>query len=362
MACEPSGDLLGGLLLEDFLPLCPKAKIAGVCGEQMRKFPIENILDSESLSVMGFVDVAFSFLRLSRLFFKVKKEILRRNPKVVVMIDAPSFNLKMAKALKKAGYKGTIIQYVCPTIWAWKKHRKKTMPKVLDILVPLFPFEKNLFESTSLKTYFFGHPLRNKITPYTRVGEGEYITLFPGSRSSVIAKNLPLQLWAAEKLSKEFDLPLQIVAAHEKAAEQISRLAPSCAIVPSYLRYEAMQNSRIALATSGTVTLELALCKVPTIVNYVIRPFDEWLARKVFKINLPFFCIVNLLMRKEVFPEYFGSNLTQEIFLRKAQEILLKQEERQQITLGCHEVLKILNVENEKRFADLIFSLLDESS
>ncbi len=360
IACEPSGDLLGFLLLQQLLSIDPSLKIAGVCGQEMRKLNIENILNAEFLSVMGFIDVARSFLKLSYLFLQVKREILKKKHSAVLLIDAPSFNLKMAKTLRKAGYQGKIIQYVCPTVWAWKKHRIQAMISTLDLLIPLFPFEMDIFKDTSLKTLYFGHPLVEIMRPFQREDTPHFITLFPGSRTSVIEKNLPLQLKVAKKLSKDFGLPLQVIAAHEKAAHLIHRHMddPSIKIIPSEERYQAMQRTKLALATSGTVTLELSLCKVPTLVNYAIRPLDEWLATKIFKIKLPFYCIVNLLLNRELFPEYFGSRLILSKYEEKAQEILLQKPPIETIEKGCKAIQKLLLPISSQTLPEVLLSLI----
>jgi lipid-A-disaccharide synthase len=359
VACEPSGDLLGSLLLKECFSFYEGLSASGVCGPLMRKLPIHNIMDAEHLSVMGFIDVARSFLKLSKAFFQVKKTILELNPKVLLLIDAPSFNLKLALSLKKAGYRGTIIQYVCPTIWAWKKHRKKKMLEAYDILVPLFPFEVDLFKESSLKTYFFGHPLTETLSSVSKRESPDYITLFPGSRKSVIEKNLPIQLETGRALSKQYQIPLQIVAASESASRQISFLTDSSiSIIPYADRIAAMENTRLALATSGTVTLELALCSVPTIVNYVIRPLDEWLATKIFGISLPFYCIVNLLLNKELFPEYYGSRLVPSQYHLQAQEIHMSNPNQEEIFKGCASLKELLSQKSPHfSFAKLILSL-----
>ncbi len=312
IAAEPSADLLGDGLIRDLLRLNPDLKIGAVAGPLMRKLPIEVISSMEKLCSMGFIGILSSLPRLFVQFFKIRKAILKRNPKAAVFIDYPGFNLRLERSLRKKGFQGKIIHYVCPTVWAWGKKRIPLLEKNVDLLLCLFPFEKSCFSGKKLQVEYVGHPLKRIIKPSLKK-RTHTLALFPGSRFSEIEKNLPKQIAAAKKLQKE-DPSIEVAVSisqpnKEELIKNLTKDFPCKLVLPSEA-YSLMRSARLALATSGTVTLELALHGTPTVVNYAIRKLDLFLAQKIFRINLPFYCIVNIIANKEIFPEFFGPNLT----------------------------------------------------
>ncbi len=348
VAGEPSGDLHGAKLIEEMLLKNPKIKIAAVAGPLMRKLPILPLFRMEDLSVMGFIDVFLALPKIIRLFFSIRKKILSLNPKAVIFIDYPGFNLRLERSLRKQGFSGKLIHYICPTVWAWGKKRIPMMAKNLDLLLTFFPFEKGCFSHTKLRVEHVGHPLVSGIKK-NKNQKSNILALFPGSRSSEIERNLPLQINTAKKLQKE-DPSIHVVisiAAKEKE-DLIKQLTSnfSCTFSDPEKTYELMETATLALATSGTVTLELALHNTPAIVNYAIRPFDLFLAQKVFKINLPFYCIVNIIAGKEVFPEFFGPNLTEKNMIKAAQNLWFSEKAQTLCQTECERVREMLSERN----------------
>ena len=178
IAGEASGDQLGEGLLQALKPY--NLKVMGLGGPKMRAVGMETVFPMENLQVMGFVDVFFSLPHLIRCFNKTVDAILKAEPKVVVTIDYPGFNLRLARTLKKKGFKGKICHYVCPSVWAWGKKRIPLMAENLDLLLSILPFEKQLFEKTKLPVEYIGHPLVQKIAPQG-TPEGHLIAFFPSN-------------------------------------------------------------------------------------------------------------------------------------------------------------------------------------
>ena len=262
---ESSGDLHGSLLVQELLKKRPSLKIGAVAGPRMRAFPIEPFFPMENLQVMGFIDVLFALPKIARQFFAIRKKILELNPKGVVCIDYPGFNLRLERSLRKKGYRGKLIHYVCPTVWAWGKKWIPRMAESLDLLLAFFPFEKACFSHTKLPVQTIGHPLALKISPRANTIDSKTIALFPGSRLKEIERNLPLQLKAAQKLlTLDPDLKIAISIAHPDLEAPLKKMAQSIPAHFSSDTYDLMRNSHLALATSGTVTLELALHRTPT--------------------------------------------------------------------------------------------------
>jgi lipid-A-disaccharide synthase len=324
-AGEVSGDLHGGPLLESLLKLRPDLKIAGVCGPKMRPFAT-CVMPMEKFQVMGFVDVILALPKLARQFFQVRNAILELQPKLVLLIDYPGFNLRMAASLRKKGFKGKIVHYICPSVWAWGKKRIPHMAKTLDALLTIFPFEAKLFEKTPLEVIYVGHPLTQKIPPRTRPHQTpKRIALFPGSREKEIRRNFPLQLEVAKRLLQENpSLTFTTSIADPRFSPLLHTLLAE-ANVPCTFTSDSqalMQQADFAIAKSGTVTLELALHVIPTVVIYAISKLDTFIAGTILRIHLPFYCIVNIVMGKEVFPELIGPQLTPETLYTTTKSLL----------------------------------------
>ena len=162
-AGEPSGDLHGEHLLENLKKKRPNLKIKGIGGPRMRAVGLECLLPMEEFQVMGFIDVLSSLPKLYRMFKKIRDEILSAKPSAVLFIDYPGFNLRMARSLKKRKSPSKLLQFVCPSVWAWGKGRIPLMEKNLDKLMTLLPFEPELFSHGSLDVEYVGHPLISRI-------------------------------------------------------------------------------------------------------------------------------------------------------------------------------------------------------
>jgi lipid-A-disaccharide synthase len=352
LAGEPSGDLHGAHLIEELLALNPNLKIAAVAGPLMRKFPIECIEPMENLQVIGFIDVILALPSIIKRFFSLKKKIRKLKPKAFVTIDYPGFNLRLQTSLKKSGFKGKQIHYICPTVWAWGKGRIPKMAKSLDLLLTLFPFEPECFRHTQLETIYVGHPLIQDIATFqldtqfrARFGfslEDKIISIFPGSRELEVKRNLPGMIKTAKRLQeKDPKIKIAICSNHPSFKGDI----------PPEENYNLMKNSHIALAKSGTVVLELALLSVPTVVSYAIKPLDVFVATKIFKINLPYYSMPNIILQKEVFPELFGPQWTDSAHYQKAENLVYNEEARGACKVGCAEIWSLFGAKNASKTA-----------
>lgn len=338
---ELSGDLHGSKLIAELLSLRPNLKIGAVAGPRMRALDIQTFFPMENLQVMGFIDVILALPKIVRQFFAIRNKILKLSPKAVVFIDYPEFHLRMQRSLRKKGYKGRLIHYPCPSVWAWGKGRIPLMAKNLDLLLTFFPFEESCFAGTKLPVKHIGHPLA-EFVPSGKFERKKILGVFPGSRKKEIERNLPIQLRVAHRL-KALDPALEIVVSNATKEN-----------------YELMKASHLALATSGTVTLELALHGTPTVVNYAIKPLDCFIAQKILKINLPFYCLANIAVQKSVFPELFGPNLTEDKLFFWAHKLWFDSEARSSCLEGCLEVRKSLGMKRAAfEAAQTILSTID---
>lgn len=361
-AGEASGDLHAEHLIKDLKKLA-NLNICAVGGPLVRKLGVHMIMDLEEFNVMGFVDVLWKLPRLIKNFIKLKSFILKENPKACIFIDYPEFNLRLEKSLKKNGYRGKLIHYICPTVWAWRKNRIKTLEENLNSLLCIFPFEKKYFQN-NLRVEYVGNPLvcKKETHKYESDSLGPSIGVFPGSRQKEIERNLPMQLDCLKYIFKTYPSYFFVISiADEKWKNLIHAIAKPyknifkerLIFAPSSKSYDIMQNLSLAIATSGTVTLELALHKVPTIVTYKINPFDLFLVKNILKINLPFYCIVNIISQKLIFPELYGPQVNEKNLHYWITKLLLEKNESQKIIGGCDELINSLKKTDYNKTAAL---------
>ncbi|MBI5346191.1 MAG: lipid-A-disaccharide synthase [Chlamydiae bacterium] len=350
-AGEPSGDLHGEALIQELLKVNRNLKIGGVFGPKMRSVCKNSFLNMENFQIMGFIDVFLTLPKLIKNFFIIRNLILKINPKAVVLIDYADFNLRLSASLRKKGYKGKITQYISPSVWAWRKNRIFTMEKNLDLLLTIFPFEKEHFAKTSLNVKYIGHPLAKIKTPAKQKNEILQIGIFPGSRKKEVERNFPIQLKALENIyAKNNNLKFAISIHQKELVLPLleKSILPKDKIVlfdPSN-NYAIMSNIDFAIAKSGTVTLELAMHLVPTIVTFAIKPLDVFIGKNILKIILSFYCIVNIIFNKQVFPELFGPNLTVARLTSEIENLLYNDEAKKQCRLECENIKQALNAKN----------------
>jgi lipid-A-disaccharide synthase len=370
-AGEKSADLHGEKLLLALRAKNPNIRISGVGGPRMRAVGMNCILKMEDFQVMGFIDVFRALPKLIRQFYFVADEIQKLRPKAVITIDYPGFNLRMAKHLKKRKFKGKLVHFICPSVWAWGKKRIPLMASNLDLLLSILPFEKELFAGTPLPVAFVGHPLSERIKTYTyRISsipaDKKVIALFPGSRKKEIERNLRLQLDACrELLSRHPDLHPALSVSDEKFLPYIQRIlqekgwnSDQISLIPAEYSYELMKSAFLAIAKSGTVTLELAMHRVPTVVVYAVSRLDKIIAYDILRIRLPFYCLVNIIAQAQVFPELIGPSFTLENLTKEA-EALLSEPARTAMQSACDQILRTLSgKETSKEAAAAILKLI----
>lgn len=362
-AGERSGDLHGAHLIRDLHKKLPELKISGVAGTQMRKTNIECIIRAEHFETMGFLDIVPALPRLIKLFRRVKKSILSINPKLVILIDYAEFNMRMASALRKSGYKGKIVQFISPSVWAWRKNRARSMAKNLDHLLCILPFEPAYFEKVNLPANYIGHPLLKEYKlashdpKWGKKFKKPILALFPGSRLKEINRNLPIQLKAAKELAEKHNLQPIISCSHAKFLRPILKLNKfDFPIVDLRHTNDLMNSAAFALATSGTITLQLALYGVPTCVNFAIRRMDQFIAQKLLKIDLAHFALPNIIAGKTLFPEFYGTNLKLPALTSTMDAIISSDEKQAQIKEGCTHLHHLL--ESTTDTADIILQKL----
>jgi lipid-A-disaccharide synthase len=341
---EPSGDLLGAKLLA---PLAAEYQIEGILGPEMRRAGFSEVAPMETLQIMGFSAVVLRLPKIILFFLRMKRHILRTNPAVVVLIDSPDFHLPLARMLRRSGFRGKVVQVVCPSIWAWRGGRKKTLENHFDLLFTLFPFEEKLFRDSPMEALYLGHPLIEELVPQMTPAppREKLIALFPGSRRAEILRHLPVQLaatraWSgyrrAISVSNPAHLPLIVSLTKNEPIPPL--------LVPKEHRHQLMRKAEFALAKLGTITLELALLEVPTLTHFTVPLPEKLLLQHLFRVQLPYYALPNIIAQQEIFPEYlFPRNTLEE--LKEGCRLLVEDgQERERVRERCQEMKRILQV------------------
>lgn len=375
-AGEQSADMHGANLIAALKGRSPDLIFSGVGGPEMRSQGINGPLQMEDFSVMGFSDVLWSLPRLIKQFRTIRNYILKNNPRTVILIDSPDFSLPMAKSLRKAGFKGRIVQYICPTVWAWRKGRIEKMAETLDLLLTIYPFELQFFSHTSLQVKYVGNPLQDQISKHQydprwkrHFGIKEdlsIVSLFPGSRAGEIKHNLPAQLDSAKLILKAFPNTILAISCSSESNEKMIRQLLHQAgleneqeiyLIPKAYSYDLMRSSRSAIAKCGTVALELALHQCPTVVMYKMSWLNKIIAKHIVKINLPRYCIVNIWSNETIFPELIAEGCSPENMASLLLPLFLPGSKRDKIISQCLELQKKFPKEASQCAADAIWNL-----
>lgn len=369
-AGEQSGDLHGSNLVKALQQQIPNIRFMGVGGPKMRILGVDCLLNMEDFELMGFSDILLSLPKQLKQFYKIRNAILTHRPPLVILIDYPGFNLKLATSLRKKGYTGKIIQYISPTVWAWGSGRIQTMASSLDLLLTILPFEPDCFKHTSLPVKYIGHPTVETISNHRyeenwlqNLGKEKFqeiIALFPGSRKGELLHNLPKQLEAAWLL-KEANPHVRFAIScarqeffmtiNECVTKSRLKLDEDIFKVPPLYSYELMRDCKTAIAKSGTVTLELALHQKPTVVVYQLTKLNKFIAQYCLRLNLPHYCLVNILAKRTVFPELIANGYTPQSLYKELSRLHPQGLDREECIASCLDLKSLLENKNASKEA-----------
>ncbi|NNC89315.1 MAG: lipid-A-disaccharide synthase [Akkermansiaceae bacterium] len=309
VAGEHSGDTRGAELMGALRERRPDWEFAGLGGPKMRALGGDAVRDwVEDAAVVGLWEVLKRYGWFKRRFEETKAEIARRDPDAVILVDYPGFNLRLARALREGGSRCRIIDYISPQVWAWNKGRIPRMARWLDLMLCLFPFEREMFESAGLKTVWMGHPLVDQLEAERIPAErgASLVGLFPGSREREVARLFPLMLETARSLAGA-GWTFEASAASAGLAATMRRLVDDSGLqgvveVREGDCHGLMQRATCGVVASGTATLEAAFYGMPYCLVYKVAWPTFWVARMV--VNLDHIGIVNILAGRQVVPEF----------------------------------------------------------
>jgi lipid-A-disaccharide synthase len=360
IAGEASGDLHGSNLIKELQKLDPNAQIRFWGGDKMKASGATLVKHYKELAFMGFAEVIKNLPEILKNFKFCKSDITAFQPDVVIFIDYPGFNLRMAKWAKENNYK--TVFYISPQVWAWKENRVKNIKKYIDKMLVILPFEKDFYKKWNYEVEYVGHPLVKVIEdfkkhhPEIRVS-GNTVALLPGSRKQEIEAKLPVMLQATKNFPEYQFVVGKAPSTEDEFYDSFIKDYKNVKVM-SNDTYSLLMKSEAALVTSGTATLETALFGVPEIVCYKASNISYHIAKRLVK--LKFISLVNLIMNKEVVKELIQTDLTADKITVNLKKILFDSEKKQQLKQD-YAALKLLLSEGgnaSENAAKNIYSLL----
>ncbi|NIY73408.1 lipid-A-disaccharide synthase [Marivivens donghaensis] len=325
LAGEPSGDRLGGALMAGLKELCPDVTFAGIGGEMMQAEGLTSQFPMEELSVMGIAEVLPKYFHLKRRIRETADAVLAQKPDVMITIDAPDFSLRVAKLVKEASNIRTV-HYVAPTVWAWRPKRAQKMAKVIDHVLALFPFEPPYMEAAGMDCDFVGHPVVTEpqateaeaqaFRAAHNIGDAPLVLVLPGSRTGEVTRLAPIFGPAIAEVAKQKPDAKFVLPCARHVAPKVAELTADWPVKPILLdpnqgstpedKRAAFRAADVALAASGTVSLELAATDTPMVIAYKFNAITQYLIERMALIDT--FTLVNLVSDTRAVPEFVGKN------------------------------------------------------
>lgn len=365
IAGEASGDLHGSNLIKELKLVDSNAIFQGWGGELMQQQGMQLEKHYKDLAFMGFLEVVKNLGTIIKNFSIVKEDILHFKPDVVILIDYPGFNLRLAKWLKQQPYK--VFYYISPQLWAWKESRVKQVKQYVDKMFCILPFEKEFYAKHQIEIDFVGHPLLDALANYDDEHNfikqnnldvnKKIIALLPGSRKQEISKTLPILLNTVAPLT-QYQFIIAGLDYLEIDYYKNFNLPNNCLVVLNQT-YSLLRHADAAIVTSGTATLETALFNVPQVVGYK----GSWLSYQIGKrlVKVPFISLVNLVMGKKVVTELIQNDFSEENLLKELQQ-LLEENNRKEMLLKYEELREKLGGRGaSKRTATMMYQYLQHN-
>ena len=370
VAGEPSGDILGDQLIKSLESKFNSPIFNGVGGERMQSNNFTSLFDMSDISIFGIFPVLRKLFFLMNKINDVVRDISQKKPDIIILIDSPDFNHRVAKKVKKYLPNVPIVCYVAPTVWAWRQGRAKKMSEYFDYLLSIIPFEVNFFKKYGLKTSYVGHPFIeivkniNDITFSEKydLEKGKTIIFLPGSRKIEIERHSPVMVQAIDYL-KDQNLNLNIlIATGQKQLDQIRDYFKDIQIITDdHEKYSLFKKADFACAASGTVTLELGLTETPTIVIYKMDKFTWFFISKMVKVK--FVSLVNLILGRESSKELLQDNFNKENLIDELSKLLSDEDGQKKQINDLKEFNAIMNknIDNPSENASKIIKRLLEN-
>lgn len=369
VAGEASGEMHAASLVKELKKKLPECIFKGIGGAEMNSENVSLLYELKDVNYIGFSSVFKNLPKLKTIFNNTLKVIRDFNPEAVVLVDYPGFNLRLIKGISKF-YKGKIIYYISPQLWAWHKSRVKIIKEYVDLMIVVFPFETDFYGNEGITAEYAGHPLVNRIDNFLKSNTKEVtgkkvISILPGSRKDEIERMLPVLLESALLIRKEFDCTIQIICSpnfpekyyHKFTEGHDLKLIYDNAM--SLRNYKAILNSDFAITKSGTSTVECALIGTPFCVVYKTGKLNYAIGKKLIKVSN--IAMVNILLGRNAVKEFLQSELTPENIFEECKRILTDSAYTNEMKKDFTELREILTDKNaSENAAGLIVNLINQ--
>ncbi len=359
IAGEPSGDLLASGMMGALRGMDPGVEFYGLGGESMKSLGFESLFDISDIAVMGIFEVVPRLPVIFRRIRQTVEDIEAHNPDVLVTVDSWGFASAVITKLRKRNTKIPVVHYVAPQVWAWKKGRARNVARLVDRLMMLLPNEGQYFEKYGLKCDFVGHPVIERMSgvEYDTVGfrtrydipqDATVVCALPGSRRGEIKRLAPVLRRSLEIIKEKYGEIVVVVPTVGYVADMVREQfegmdMPLRVVTGKEDKYNAFRTSSVALAVSGTVSLELTAAGTPHLIVYTFNFLTNWLVRNF--INTRYANLINILVQRPIIPEYVLMYCKPELIAAGALELLTSPEAAQKQIGEAGEVLATLRPE-----------------
>ena len=374
VAGEKSGDILGASLISALRNYFPNAEFIGVGGSEMVALGCESLCPIDRLSVMGFVEPLRRLPELLTLKRKLRRRFLAERIDAFIGIDSPVFNLSLAKALKNKGIK--TIHFVSPTVWAYRENRVFNIKKSIDLMLTLFPFEKDLYKKHKIKAECVGHPLADQLSLKdrscnyrTQLGipnDQTVVALLPGSRVDEVNRLAPMffetALEALQKYPKlKFLVPFSNLETHLRLKSYMANLSIVAGEQFTLVNdsHAALDASDFAFITSGTATLEALFLRKPMVICYKLAPISYLIGSRLIKV--PYIGLPNILANEKIVPEYIQKEVTTTALLDELDEFMSGMKSFSELLIKYEEIHEDLRGGASEKAASEIFRLVSKN-
>ena len=337
-AGEASGDLYAAALVEALHRRNPDLEFFGCAGPRMQRAGVRAVVDAASIAVVGLVEVITHIPRIWREYRKLLRAAAEQRPDIAILTDSPDFHLRLARRLKKSGV--PVIWLIAPQVWAWRKGRLPMMRRTIDQLLCIFPFETEFFISNGIDAVYLGHPLtrmvqasasRTDLRKRYGVPDGvPLVALLPGSRKGEADRHLPILLETVDRITKAGLEPApKFFLAVPPGLNLREPISGSSIQLQEGQTWDVLACSDLALAASGTVTIEASLLGTPMITFYRVNNLSWWMGRHLVKV--PFYSMVNLVAGRRIVPEFIQDEMTAARLAKEALRLLSDEAARQEM-------------------------------
>lgn len=375
IAGENSGDFIGAKIIKSIKEInsdrINEISFYGIGGPQMKLAGIKSLFDFEQINLMGFFEILPHIFRINKLINETVNDIINNGTKILVTIDSPGFTFRVADKVRKLAPEIKLVHVVAPSVWAYKEGRAKKYSKVYDKLLTLLPFEPPYFTKYGLSSEFIGYPAleqdfydksKDLRQDFNIPDNQKIIAITPGSRKAEISRHMPIIREALDTLSATTRLTAIFVQPNELHVNLINKylVGAKFDFIFSSERLKSFAVSDLALAKSGTNTIEIAASGTPMIVGYKLNYLTYLIIKTCIKIT--YVNIINIISNKEVIPEYIQSNFTATNIANALNTLISDPIKTNSQTANAEEILKIIGLDKEQspstKAAEIISSMV----